>query len=361
MNLHSLTLIAAPCLAMAAIIQLPATQGSPNAPGAWQALAPQDLSEASTWRELLQTEQLDAREKFFDAMVELASKSSADLQRLEALARDGAEREFSWTCRLALREVHSRNAQTAAAQADPFEALRLRMFTDPLGADPLGGFVWTDPSGRGPAGMLDPLSQVPGTSSGGAQFESFSLQIGSDGVTATVEKKDADGVMREQKYTAKTVEELLELYPELSAHIGNGIGGSLRGGSGIQQMRGFQLDRRMRPAMRTDVLGVFIVDADGKAGPDRAGLLIQGVMPGSLASELGLQPGQTLVEINGVELRSRDDISAALRTRDPAGALEVKVRGKQGDVQTKSWTPSSDPRGQARPLELHLPSDTRKI
>lgn len=61
-------------------------------------------------------------------------------------------------------------------------------------------------------------------------------------------------------------------------------------------------------------------------GPD--GLQIRSVRPGSLADELGLQPGDRLQSINGEPVRSTDEVGAALGK--DSGRVEVKV--KRGDA-----------------------------
>lgn len=62
--------------------------------------------------------------------------------------------------------------------------------------------------------------------------------------------------------------------------------------------------------------------------PGASGLQVRSVRPGSLADELGLQPGDHLQSINGEPVRSTDDVSAALGKDN--GRVEVKV--KRGDA-----------------------------
>ncbi len=62
--------------------------------------------------------------------------------------------------------------------------------------------------------------------------------------------------------------------------------------------------------------------------PGASGLQVRSVRPGSLADELGLQPGDHLQSINGEQVRSTDDVSSALGKDN--SRVEVKV--KRGDA-----------------------------
>jgi serine protease Do len=62
--------------------------------------------------------------------------------------------------------------------------------------------------------------------------------------------------------------------------------------------------------------------------PGADGLQVRSVRPGSLADELGLQPGDRLQSINGEPVKSTGDVAAALGK--DSGRVEVKV--KRGDA-----------------------------
>jgi len=361
MNTMTMNWFAAPCMALAALAIAPASAPQQSSGAAWAPIPPQDLSDAAAWRELLEEPRLDQRERSFEALVDRAARSAQELRRLEALAHDAAGGEFAWSCRLALREARTRAQGGSHGIADPFEALRQRMFTDPFRADPFGGFQWIDPAAPGAGSLFDLHGGLSGQFGAQGNYESFRLEMGPDKVSAFLSKKDEKGEVQTHEYTARDLDELLEQHPELSSHLGRGSGQLGLGGTWNLGVPGLRFDRAQGGRTRTDVLGVYVLDQPADAADDTQGLRIEAVVPGTLASELGLQAGQVLLEINGRALKTRDDISAALRERQPEQALEVRVQDAQGGEQTKSWKPAEDPRGRARPLEPRPLGEVRKI
>jgi putative serine protease PepD len=66
---------------------------------------------------------------------------------------------------------------------------------------------------------------------------------------------------------------------------------------------------------------------------DRSGAVIQSVRPGSPAASAGLQPNDKIVDIDGREVQSSEDVSAAVDARKPGEQAKVTViRG--GDRRT---------------------------
>jgi len=59
--------------------------------------------------------------------------------------------------------------------------------------------------------------------------------------------------------------------------------------------------------------------------PERDGLLVRGVADDSPAAAAGVREGDLLVEAGGRELRSADDLHAALDAVEPGGSLALKV------------------------------------
>ena len=369
MNAIGWTLVAAPCLTLAAFTTSPQTSlHSGLNPQAADSRSGQD--EARDWRERLQNADLGAREIEFEALINQARESESARARLEAWSKDSEHLEFAWTCRLALRELNARgnSANFNGANgpwnqfADPFEALRSRMFSGGPGNDPFGGFMLMDPfaPGRGGMhGMLDPFQNLPQGSNLQSESEGFSLEVGPDGVKARV-KKNVDGEEHVDEYSAKTLDELLLAHPELSSRIHGGNSGGFGMHFGLP---GFDLDRGPGGKLRTDVLGVYIA-TESSTDSDSNGLRIERVQPGSLAEKLGLEAGQILVSLNGRALKTRDDISSVLRERRADEAIEVEVRGEDGALSTKTWKPSeesADDRGAAHPLQPRALKDARKI
>ena len=363
MNIAGWTLIAAPCLALAAghaSLQVSAPQAEPNTR---IGSAPADLGDARAWREPLQSPDLSARESVFEALVDQALGSEEALARLEAWSNDREQLEFAWTCRLALREARARSKAFGSwSQADdPFEALRQHMFSGGSGSAPFGGFMELDPFAQRWGGAQSLFDRLQGAQQGSiaqSKSEGFTLEMGPDGVEARV-KTQVDGEQHEELYSAKTLEELLLAHPELSEHVkaqslGNGNGLGMRFG-----LPGFDFDSRLARGPRTDVLGVYVSTDPKLAAPNPNGLRIERVQPGSLAEKLGLEAGQVLTSLNGRSLKTRDDISSALRERKSDEAVVVEVRCPDGGLSTKTWKPSSESRGAAHPLP---PSpNTRKI
>lgn len=83
-----------------------------------------------------------------------------------------------------------------------------------------------------------------------------------------------------------------------------------------------------RRGQRSGAGGQLFPDGQPRLGvevePGADGLQVRSVRPGSLADELGLQPGDSLQSINGEAVRDSNDVAAAL-ARD-AGRVEVKVK-----------------------------------
>ena len=59
--------------------------------------------------------------------------------------------------------------------------------------------------------------------------------------------------------------------------------------------------------------------------PERPGVKIGGVRPGSPAEKAGVQAGDVLVRFAGVTLRTLDDLTFALRGRRPGDRVDVIV------------------------------------
>jgi hypothetical protein len=325
-----------------------------------------EQDDARDWRGRLETSDLDAREHEFEALVDHARESAAARASVEAWSKDSEHLEFAWTCRLALREVNARTSMNGAWGQfdDPFEAIRKRMFSGGFGGDPFGGFMLDPftPGQGGRHGLGDPFQNLPQGSNTQSEAQSFSLEVGPDGVKARV-KKNVNGEEHVDEYSAKTVDELLLAHPELSPQIRGGNSGL--GGFGMRfGTPGFDFDRGQVDAPRTDVLGVYIANESSNDSTRSEGLRIERVQPGSLAEKLGLEAGQVLLSLNGRALKTRDDISAVLRERKSDAAIEVEVRGSDGVQSTKTWKPSQDNgdgRGAAHPLQPRALKDARKI
>jgi S1-C subfamily serine protease len=64
-------------------------------------------------------------------------------------------------------------------------------------------------------------------------------------------------------------------------------------------------------------------------------------VPGSIASILGLRPGDIVTEINGKAIRSADEVKKVLADRSKDGEVAVVVLGEGGDRRTMTWKPKA--------------------
>ena len=329
--------------------------------------------DASAWKKKLASSDLAQREKAFDELADLARQDRDARKAVESWA-DDKDSELSWTSRLLRREIERRSDSSG-----PFHhGGRGQLF----GAQPgpnWNGFDWDDFSRRFDDldSMFGDLRQewgsmlrnLPSTSGNAkSSSKSFSLQSGPDGVTCKV-TEDVDGKKVEHTYDAKSMEELLDAHPELRENLGGlSLGGGrfqwfqgAPGGGVLIQPRG-----GVGAIPRTDGLRAFRMDdgtdADGNPRTDRlgitcsqlskeraeelgldagAGLQVMEVVPGSIASILGLRSGDVVTEINGTTIRSADDVRKVLADRSKDGEVAVVVLGEGGDRRTMTWKPKA--------------------
>ena len=63
----------------------------------------------------------------------------------------------------------------------------------------------------------------------------------------------------------------------------------------------------------------------------------------TIAAQLGLKRGQTLIRIDATKITVREDISAAMRERTADAAIEVEVVEPDGEHRTLRWQPTKGP------------------
>ena len=78
-----------------------------------------------------------------------------------------------------------------------------------------------------------------------------------------------------------------------------------------------------------------------RANPD-LGLVVQSVLPGTLAAALRVQPGDVLLELNGARLSAADDVKRALAERAAGEEVRLRVRDRRGDEETLTWSPGDE-------------------
>ena len=101
-----------------------------------------------------------------------------------------------------------------------------------------------------------------------------------------------------------------------------------RSGGGLRRADGKQ------PVLRTDVLGVYL-SADAAEGK----VLVEAVSPGTIADALRLRAGDTILELNGMEVLDSDDIRRVLERRFDGEEVRVKVLTGTGEEEILVWSP----------------------
>jgi len=323
-----------------------------------------DPWERESWRAKLGASDLDQRERAFDQLLDAARRDSEARAKLELWSKDAADREFAWTARLALRELDRLGSGAGGPgqlwfrfpygnhglDLDPKQFFDYEFdFPDP------GGMLW----GFEGRGLPDGTAR--------ASKSQVQLSITPDGVEAKI-TREVDGVEETEEYSAESMEALLEAHPELRDDLGGvsdralglnfGTNLDAFGNLGFDSRfpRSFRFDLGGGSALdllgtgrvRTDILGVYVrpVADAGKLVegtlPD-SGLWIEAVAPGTIAAELNLKRGQTLVEMNGRRLSSRDDISSELQSRQAEDEISIVVIELSGESKTLTWKPAAKP------------------
>lgn len=331
------------------------------------------------WRQRLTVENLDERLMAFDEIVGLARGDRGARAALEAWAKDDTRPDLSWTSRLALRDLAAgpapfggglrrapRGNAPGNAAVDPFSEMEARMRDlerEFGGLDSL--FDDLQQQLRTPDALNAPPS---GKKHSG---RSFSMQSGPDGVKVKI-TESVDGKDETKEYSAKDLDELLALHPELESTIGSGAGGASRravpDGSHWRRMplapwwdstppvpdADDRLAHPLAPtSVRTDVLGILAKapteDVRKKLALDAdVGLLVDGISPGTIAEVLGLERGDVVIELNGRAIRDASDIKAVLTERADEADVSVVVVNAKGERQTLTWAP---PRKRGLPAE----------
>lgn len=338
----------------------------------------------AAWRKRLTDGDLDQRLQAFDELTHRARRDQAAHAAIESWAHEAGNAELSWTCRLLLRETDSHPPRPdgpwggqwggpAFGGALDWKDLQSRF--DELqqqfgGMDSMFGDLQAELDrmrhDSPPNPGLAPFGAWGGIS-GSSSAQSFTLQVGPDGVTCRVHE-NVDGKDETKEYKADNLEDLLDAHPELRGRIhggqdGFGWGGPLsadgssgRGGSGrlgpVPGAAGQRdpLDRLARTfsgTPRTDIFGVEF----SKLAPEKVkelnleperGLSVQRTVPGTIAQILGVKRGDLLIEMNGTPLFSGDDVSRVLRERAPQAELVVTLIDGKGQRRSLTWKPSTD-------------------
>lgn len=338
--------------------------------------------DADAWKERLRSSDLEAREHDFERLIDEARGNDAARKQLEAWAHDNGDEGLAWTSRMALRELRAQ----AGFGTSPFHAMPRSGMQ--------GGAPWNDLRSRmddlqsrfggldsmfddlqremdeafrnmPQPGQMQPGQMQPGQ--GGFQnshSKAYSMQVGPDGVKVEV-SQDVDGKKESQTYTAKTLDELYAAHPELKDQFGvhvdvptPGSGGLAPQASPFGHWRGFSPDEDDRPAipltpnamggaMRTDVLGVRVgtptaEERTAAKVDDGVGLKVESVQPGTIASKIGVEKGDMVVDLNGRAVKSVEDVRSVLGARKNGEDVAVTVVDEQGQKRVLTWRASSE-------------------
>lgn len=307
---------------------------------------------------------LSVRMDAYGRAVELVTRYRGARDAVESWAGDSTELELAWTAQLILREAQ---AVRERASRSPFG----RSFPSPLHDLDFGGDLFEQLEQllerRGglsldawpPSHDLSfPGGQLPPGST--SQSQGFSMSVTPDGVR--IELKESEGDHEETKvYEAESVEQLLELHPELEQYIDAQGAIPPRSLHGPRMRGGQPLDPTHQGTPRTDRLGVrvlppgeFTRDVQGLGRG--VGLEVVSVLPGSLAEALEISRGDVLIAIDGHSLRSVEDVKHSLGQRAEEASLEVEVIDRNGQVHLRTWAPAVSEERRTLPL-LPLPAE----
>lgn len=302
---------------------IPATGGGGLQP------KPIDAQVSTDWRTALSTPDFNQRTQAFHQALDLVPRDAAFRDSLEAWSKDRSAPELAWTAHLLLDM-----AQQNRAQRTPFG-----LFGDPFGGsamEPFGGGLFDQFFGQ------SPFFTPPTAGTQGAPFQSHIqwIEADSDGVRLHVESDGPNGKQVET-YSADTLEQLKADHPELfqgqnrDLSFRNGLFGGSRFGAGA-----LPLPTLPAPGeLRTDVLGVMVAQVPEDFQGQTDGLLVESVVPNTIAARLGVQAGATIVRINERSVQSREDIAAELAARGPQEVLELEWIDAEGERVIQSWTP----------------------
>lgn len=312
------------------------------------------------WRKKLVQSDLDAREKAFDRLIELGTRTKGARESLEAWAKDAHQPELAWTARLALRQLDQSNNSDSLFAPGRWNDLQSRFDELQRRFDALGPMM----DGMNGLRSIPMPTPAPGAES---SQKSFSLQVGPDGVTCET-TESVNGEEKKKTYKADSMDELLQAHPELRDQIGMGPG-SMQWSFGAPNWRSEPWSGLNGRAFRwpqtpstpqapispnepstagsppTQYLGIECT----KPSPEKVkglglepeiGLSVERAVPGTIADILGIQRGDILIELNGTPLYSSQDVSAVLRRRAADAAIDVVLIDKKGQRRTLTWKPT---------------------
>jgi hypothetical protein len=326
------------------------SSGAPNTP------------DVAAWKDRLTARDLDQREAAYAEFVEALRRDPA-LAKTAQDWRDGSDSDLAWTARLALREAQGAN------DGSPF---RSRLRGPGLGQNDLRSrlddmqrqFGDLDRMFEDFERRLNPNSggMAPFTHNGSTdEHQGYSIEVTPDGVKVEVEE-NVGGKSEKKTYEAKSLEELYDAHPELKDKIGAHVGvfqgphawwqndkdDDFFNGPALPPSGGGARTNPPLPlsgGMRTDRLGVGIGDisADDRQAAhleDGVGLKVASIEPNSVASKIGIEVGDVLVDVNGRKIKGAPDVLEVLAQRRADQDIVVTLVDQDGKTRTLTWRAS---------------------
>ena len=320
--------IAATLAALSAVTLLwaaPAQQALSPVPEPLAPIPSADDFDGAAWAEALRSSDLSERKKAYESVLAEAGRRADVHEVVKGWAADESNVELAWTAQLMLRELDAdppgslRTFRSPRWNASPFPGFGPRDLFEEL--DSLFDF--------GPATPFKTLPQIKDLfleGQGSSRSEGLSIEAGPDGVKVEL-RELVDGKEEVKTYEAESMDALLEAHPELKDRIGG--------------LRGL---RQVEP--RTDLLGIRMLPPDARRAPvegvrEGLGLEVVEVVPGTLADFLGLEVGDVVVSINGVEISSAEDVKRVLAEREKDAPVEVDVVSADEKNWTRTWKPAA--------------------
>ena len=280
------------------------------------------------WRERLLDTDLRRREQSFDRLIQAVRRNPSLAGLVQTWAVDASHPGLAWTARLALRELGRA----------PGVGLHGHLFALP-----------TEPTEVG--GGLPPADSLPVT--GGEVSDTFSVLQGPQGTVVRLQAV-VDGEPLTKTFEGATLEEILGanpgLHERMRARRASMPRTSLTEAPDWWASPAFDRPHpwSFGPPLRTDVLGVVVREPGplerARFGQPLGGLLVERVLDGTIAEFLGLRGGELLVELNGVRLESKDDITDVLARRAPEEAVRTQVVDAFGRGRAQTWLPAPQQR-----------------
>jgi hypothetical protein len=329
----------------------------------------------------------------------LRGLGKAALPELEQAAADDSEPEVQWRARRLVRQIERGGDSLARRERD---TTRWRSFTpqtrddiqqrfDELFGDLESDFGIDIPRMRffhdgfyrdlqqQMRDLQERMQDLQGQMPEGSHGRSMSMQMGPDGVRVEIKTKNDAGEEDVKVYEAPDMKTFRQKYPDVLRD--SGLGGAFVFGDGSRtwqleplgrgwKVQPFQFDTKVDMDVDVDTdwaaepalvppppgkrLGVVVKPEIPQAvreylGID-AGLMVEEVQQDTLASSLGIETGDIVLEIAGKGIASTKDVQDALGPIAAGKTVEVKVVRRGKELVLKAEKPDAQ-EAEAAPLE----------